>query len=164
MVNLFQRIHYSYACAFYFSLPFSFSHRDPMYCTLSFNCVQVQTLPTEQAAPALTDSFSRSSDPYTHACKARPLTTVGRASLSVIVIIGRFSPQPHSNNTRRSVKVVRSILVVCHPRPHHMREEALCQKSPLMEAALDPLSHSSHQPPLVLDESHCRPPEAKLFV
>ena len=30
-----------------------------MYCTLSFNCVQVQTLPTEQAAPALTDSFSR---------------------------------------------------------------------------------------------------------
>ena len=67
MVNLIQRIHYSYACAFYFSLPLHFSHRDPMYCTLSFNCVPLQTLPTEQAA---------------HACKARPLTTVGRTSLS----------------------------------------------------------------------------------
>ena len=43
-----EKIHYSYACAFYFSLPFSFSHRDPVYFTLSFNCVQVQTLPTEQ--------------------------------------------------------------------------------------------------------------------
>ena len=27
------------------------SLRDPMYCTLSFNCVQVQTLPTAQATP-----------------------------------------------------------------------------------------------------------------
>ena len=46
-----------------------------------FNRVQVQALPTEQAAPVLTDSFSRGYDPYTHACKARPLTTVGRTSL-----------------------------------------------------------------------------------
>ena len=73
-------------------LPFSafrriFSHRDPMYCTLSFNRVQVQTLPTEQAALVPTDSFSRGYDPYTHACKARPLMTVGRTSLSVIVIV-----------------------------------------------------------------------------
>ena len=59
-----------------------------MYCTLSFNRVQVQTLPTEQAAPALTDSFSRVYDPYTHACKARPPMTVGRTSLSVIVNSG----------------------------------------------------------------------------
>ena len=57
-----------------------------MYCTLSFKRVQVQTLPTEEAAPALTDSFSLGYDPYTHACKARPPTTVGRTSLSVIVI------------------------------------------------------------------------------
>ena len=35
---------------------------------------------------ALTDYFSRGDDPYTHACKARPLTVVGRTSLSVIVI------------------------------------------------------------------------------
>ena len=63
------------------------SHRDWMYCTLSFNCVQVQTLPTAQATPALTDSFLRGYDPYTHACKARPLTTVGWTSLSVIVIV-----------------------------------------------------------------------------
>ena len=87
MLNFVQRIHCSYACAFHFSLPFSFSHRDPVYCTLSFNCVQVQALPTEQAAPALTDSFSRGYDPYTYACKARPLTPVGRTSLSLIVIV-----------------------------------------------------------------------------
>ena len=41
-------------------------------------------LPTEQAAPGLTD-FSRCCDPYTQACKARPLTTVGRTSLSGII-------------------------------------------------------------------------------
>ena len=63
------------------------SHRESTYCTLSFNCVQVQTLPTAQATPALTDSFSRGYDPYTHACKARPLTTVGWTSLSVIVFV-----------------------------------------------------------------------------
>ena len=64
-----------------------FSHRDPMYCTMSFNRVEVQSLPTEQVPSALTDSFSRGYDPDTHACKARPLTTVGRTSLSVVVII-----------------------------------------------------------------------------
>ena len=31
--------------------------------------------------------FSRGYDPYAHACEARPLTTVGRTSLSVITII-----------------------------------------------------------------------------
>ena len=64
------------------------SYRDLKYCTLSFNCVQVQTLPTAQVTSALTDSFfSWGYDPYTHACKARPLTTVGWTSLSVIVIV-----------------------------------------------------------------------------
>ena len=58
-----------------------------MYCTLPFRCVQVQTLPTAQATPALTDSFSRGHDHYTHACEARPLTTVGWTSSSVIVIV-----------------------------------------------------------------------------
>ena len=57
-----------------------FSHRDPMYCTLSCNRVQVQTFPTVRAAPVLTDSFSLGHDSYTHACKARPPTTVGRTS------------------------------------------------------------------------------------
>ena len=86
MVNLIQRIHYSYACAFYFSFPLYFSHRDPMSrCHLTV--CKCKTLPTEQAAPALTDSFSRG-DPSTHACKARPPMTVGRTSLSVIVNSG----------------------------------------------------------------------------
>ena len=49
--------------------------------------MQVQALPTEQAAPVLTDSVSRGYDPCTHACNARPPTTVGRTSLSVINII-----------------------------------------------------------------------------
>ena len=43
----------------------------------------VQTLPTAQVTPALTDSFSRGHDPFAHACKARPLTIVGWTSLSV---------------------------------------------------------------------------------
>ena len=47
--------------------------------------MQVHTLPTEQATPALTDSFSRGHDPSAHACKARPLTVVGWTSLSVNV-------------------------------------------------------------------------------
>ena len=51
------------------------------------NCVQVQNLPTAQVTPALTDSFSWGHDPFTHACKARPLTVVGWTSLSVIVIV-----------------------------------------------------------------------------
>ena len=50
------------------------------------NSVYVQNLPTEQAASVVTD-FSWGYDPYTHACKARPPTTVGRTSLSVIIII-----------------------------------------------------------------------------
>ena len=63
------------------------SHRDSTCCTLSFNCVQVQTLPIAQVTLALTDSFSWVYDSYTHACKARPLTTVGWTSLNVIVIV-----------------------------------------------------------------------------
>ena len=61
-----------------------------MYCALSFDRLYVRTSPTEQAAPVLTDSFSLGYDLYTHACKARPLTTVGRTSLSVIVIDTRI--------------------------------------------------------------------------
>ena len=49
--------------------------------------MQVQTLPKAHATPALTDFFSWGYDPYTHACKTRPLTTVGWTSLSVIVIV-----------------------------------------------------------------------------
>ena len=50
-------------------------------------CVQVQTLPMAQDTPVLTDSFSQGHDPYTHACRARPLSTDGWTSLSVIVIV-----------------------------------------------------------------------------
>ena len=53
-----------------------------MYCTLS-STVYVQTLPTERATSVVTDFFSRGHDPFAHACKARPLTIVGRTSLSV---------------------------------------------------------------------------------
>ena len=41
------------------------------------NSVQVHILPTVQLPSALTDSFSWGHDPFTHACKARPLTIVG---------------------------------------------------------------------------------------
>ena len=64
------------------------------FCTLSFNCVQVQTLPTAQVTPALQDSLSWGYDPNTHARKARPLTTVGWTSLSVIVIVSVANRQP----------------------------------------------------------------------
>ena len=60
-----------------------------MHFALSPNCVQVQTLPIAQDTPVLTDSFSRCYDPYTHACKARPLSSDGWTSLSVIVIVIR---------------------------------------------------------------------------
>ena len=50
------------------------------------NSVYVQNLPTEQATSVVT-FFSQGYDTYTHTCKARPLTTVGRTSLSVIIII-----------------------------------------------------------------------------
>ena len=49
--------------------------------------VYVRTLPAVQVPSALTDSFSRGHDPFTHACKARPLTVVEWTSLSVIVIV-----------------------------------------------------------------------------
>ena len=51
-----QRIQYSYACVFFLSAART-SHRDSTYCTLSFNCVQVQPLPTAQVTSALTYSF-----------------------------------------------------------------------------------------------------------
>ena len=64
-----------------------------------FNRVQVQAWPTGQAAQVLTFSFSRGYDPYTHACKARPLTTVGRTSLSVIIIIFVENSQKSGNGS-----------------------------------------------------------------
>ena len=45
----------------------------------------MQTLSTEQAAPALTDSSWRWHDPSAHLCKVRPPTFVGWTSLSVNV-------------------------------------------------------------------------------
>merc|ERR1712136_49007 len=65
----------------------SVSHGDQLHFTLSPNCVHVQTLPIAQDTPVQTDSFSRLYDPYTHACKARPLSTDGWTSPSVIVIV-----------------------------------------------------------------------------
>ena len=66
-----------------------------MHFTLSPKCVQVQTLPIAQDTPVLTDSFSRGYDPYTHACKARPLSTDGWTSLSVIVIVNIYMHISH---------------------------------------------------------------------
>ena len=82
MMNLIQRIHCSHACTTFFSLPCYFLIVNRCIAHCQFNRVQVQALPTEQAAPVLTDSFSRGYDLYTHACKA-----VGRTSLSVIIIM-----------------------------------------------------------------------------
>ena len=88
------------------------SHQDSMYCTLSFNCVQVQTVPTAQATPALTAYSSRGYDPYTHSCKARPQTTVGWTSLIVIVIVP-------VHNTRKVV------LETCSPPTRRICENTL---------------------------------------
>ena len=60
------------------------SYRDSKYCTLSFNCVQVQTLPTAQVTPALTDSFFHRVVTPTLA-PVRP--GLQWTSLSVIVIV-----------------------------------------------------------------------------
>ena len=71
------------------SLHFLIATRCTAHC--HFNRVQVLALSTEQAAPVLTDSFSRGHDPFTHACKARPLTDVDWTFLSVIVILIVFN-------------------------------------------------------------------------
>ena len=68
------------ACVYF--IPSCFSLMFDVLLTV-INSVYVQTFPTEQATPAFTDSFSRGHDPFAHACKARPLTIVGRTSLSV---------------------------------------------------------------------------------
>ena len=73
----------SYSLCFFPTCFFLWSH----VLHIVINGVCVQTLPTAQATPALTDSFSRGHDPFAHACKARPLTIVGWISLSVIVIV-----------------------------------------------------------------------------
>ena len=67
---------------FLFSSHSHFSSRFDVLLTVIYS-VLVQALPTEQATPALTDSFSQGHDPFAHACKARPLTIVGRPFLSV---------------------------------------------------------------------------------
>ena len=67
----------------------------PLFCSCSMYCTQSSTVCTcktcQQSEPLqLQQIFSRGYDPYTHACKARPLTTVGRTSLSVIIILSYF--------------------------------------------------------------------------
>ena len=54
-----------------------------MYCTLSSTVCTCK--PCQQSKPQqpLQTLFSRGHDPFAHACKARPLTIVGRTSLSV---------------------------------------------------------------------------------
>ena len=58
------------------------------------NSVQVRILPTVQVPSAFTDFFSWGDDPYTRACKARPLTVVGWTFLSVSLSLSRGKPQP----------------------------------------------------------------------
>ena len=69
-------------CFLFSAFRFIFSSRPDVLHTVP-NSVQVQTVPTVQAAPVLTDSFSRGHDPYAHACEPRLLTIVGWTSLRV---------------------------------------------------------------------------------
>jgi len=94
-----------------------------MHFTLSPNCVQVQTLPIAQETPVLTDSFSRGYDPYTHACKARPLSTDGWTSLSVIchlsfclgAVCGRSSLKRLRNQAASNSKEGDHTSALAHP-------------------------------------------------
>ena len=68
----------------------------PMYyCTLSLTVCKCT--PCQQSKPHQCNRFffSRGHDPYTHACKARPPSTDGWTSLSVIVIVIVISFQRH---------------------------------------------------------------------
>ena len=63
------------SCVYF--IPSCFFSLCSMHIHTVINSVYVETLPTEQATPALTDSFSRGHDPFALACKARSLTSVG---------------------------------------------------------------------------------------
>ena len=96
MVILIQRSHFSYAYAFYFSLPFLLLIETRCAAQCHLTVCTVQTL-ANRASRTSTNRlfFSRGYDPYTHACKARPLTSVGRTSLSVfVIVIERMFPCP----------------------------------------------------------------------
>ena len=62
------------------------------------NSVYVQTLSTEQGTSVLKDFFA-SHDPFAHACKAGPLTIVGRISLSVPLLLS-LSEHAHAHETQ----------------------------------------------------------------
>ena len=84
-LNLIQRIQYSCACVFFFQqLALLIEIRRTAHCHLTV----CKCKPCQQRKYTCSDRiFSWDYDPYTHACKARPLTTVGWTSLSVIVIV-----------------------------------------------------------------------------
>ena len=84
-----------------------------------FNRAQVLALPTEQAAPVLT-YFSRGYDPYTHACNARPLKTVGRTSLSVIIIINQSHPVSSGRSSPDGLSSMTHLIRRPDIRPLHM--------------------------------------------
>ena len=88
-VNLFQQ-QPVFLCLL-FSSPYS------MYCTLSSTQCVCAKLANRACHVSCNRFFSWGYDPYTHACKARPLTTFGRTSLSVVIII----PWLHSIVPRR---------------------------------------------------------------
>ena len=68
--------------------------------------MQVLTLPTAQATPALTETFSRGHDPFTRACKARPLTIVGWTSLSVSLSFSLSLTRKIVTARRRAARVL----------------------------------------------------------
>ena len=125
----------------------------------SLDCRCIVSLPTVQAAPALTDSFSRGCNPNTHACKARPLTTVGRTSLSVIVIVivsGFPVPRRVAQNPRipRCVVALQYLSVTAVIEPCHLNSyefvsaipSAHCrQQCPSYTPCDECKAHQSHQ-------------------
>ena len=85
MVNLIQRIHYNYACAFYFSLFVIFFSSRPDVLHTFIKCASAD-LANRASRTSSNRLFRGVMTPYTHACEGRPPTTVVRTSLSVIVI------------------------------------------------------------------------------
>ena len=120
------------------------------YCTLSSTVCKCHTLPTAQVPSALTDSLSWGHDPFTHACKARPLTVVRWTSLSVIVT-NQLDTRRLRNLTRAPQKAKRK-LVVQPEISHEAAEAVLRSQAPRTDEKFPGITHVSHQ--LALSHGH----------
>ena len=95
----------------------------------------MQNLPTAQASPALTDSFSWGHDPSAHACKARslhivPLTPLPRAKSRLRSYVAFFTAMTHE----QQILGLSSSCFVSRPLPKAITKMTMWHLSSLARA------------------------------